>query len=80
VEAMSRLVPAPLRATGQALYTAVVFGVGNAVGYQLAGLALDGYGRAAPLFAWAGAIELVPLLGAVFLAGRPAAPAATSRA
>jgi PPP family 3-phenylpropionic acid transporter len=68
VEAMSRLVPAPLRATGQALYTAVVFGAGNAVGYQLAGLALDQYGRTAPLFAWAAAIELLPLLGVAFLA------------
>jgi PPP family 3-phenylpropionic acid transporter len=67
VEAMARLVPAPLRATGQALFTAMVFGVGNAVGYQLAGLALDHYGRVSPLFAWAGAVELLPLLGAVFL-------------
>jgi PPP family 3-phenylpropionic acid transporter len=68
VEAMSRLVPTPLRATGQALFTAVVFGVGNAVGYQLAGRALDWYGTAPPLFAWAGAIELLPLLGAVAVA------------
>ncbi len=67
VEAMSRLVPATLRATGQALFTAVVFGAGNAIGYQLSGLALDHYGRAAPLFAWAGAIELLPLLGVAFL-------------
>jgi PPP family 3-phenylpropionic acid transporter len=67
VEAMSRLVPVPLRATGQALFTAVVFGVGNAAGYQLAGLALDHFGRAPPLFAWAGAVELVPLLGALIL-------------
>jgi MFS transporter, PPP family, 3-phenylpropionic acid transporter len=70
VEAMSRIVPAPLRATGQALFTAVVFGAGNAVGYQLAGLALDHYGRTPPLFAWAGAIELLPLLGAAFLIRR----------
>ena len=70
VEAMSRMVPAPLRATGQALFTAVVFGVGNAVGYQLAGLGLDHYGRTAPLFAWAGAIELLPLLGAAALMRR----------
>jgi len=67
VEALSRLVPGPLRATGQALFTAVVFGLGNAVGYQLAGRALDWYGRSPPLFAWAGAIELLPLLGAVLL-------------
>jgi predicted MFS family arabinose efflux permease len=67
VEAMSRMVPAPLRATGQALFSAVVFGTGNAAGYQLAGLALDHYGRTPPLFAWAGAIELLPLLGVAFL-------------
>jgi PPP family 3-phenylpropionic acid transporter len=67
VEALSRMVPPPLRVTGQALFTAVVFGVGNAAGYQLAGLGLDLYGRAAPLFAWAGLIELMPLLGAAFL-------------
>ncbi len=80
VEAMSRMVPAPLRATGQALFTAVVFGAGNAIGYQLSGLALDWYGRSPPLFAWAGAIELIPLLGAALLAGRPATPPTTSRA
>jgi PPP family 3-phenylpropionic acid transporter len=68
VEAMARLVPAPLRATGQALFSAMVFGVGNAVGYQLAGLALDRYGWSPPLFAWSGALEVLPLLGAlVFL-------------
>jgi PPP family 3-phenylpropionic acid transporter len=67
VEAMSRMVPVPLRATGQALFTATVFGVGNAIGYQLAGQGLDHYGRSPPLFAWAGAIELLPLAGAMFL-------------
>jgi PPP family 3-phenylpropionic acid transporter len=70
VESMARLVPAPLRATGQALFTAVVFGAGNAAGYQLAGLALDHYGRSPPLFAWAAAVELLPLLGAAFLMGK----------
>jgi PPP family 3-phenylpropionic acid transporter len=71
VEALSRMVPAPLRATGQALYTAVVFGVGNAVGYQLAGLALDHSGRVAPLFVWAGLIELLPLIGVLLLMRNP---------
>jgi PPP family 3-phenylpropionic acid transporter len=71
VEAMSRMVPGPLRATGQALYTAVVFGAGNALGYQLSGLALDHLGRAAPLFAWAALVELLPLLGLLLLMRYP---------
>jgi PPP family 3-phenylpropionic acid transporter len=71
VEAMSRMVPGPLRATGQALYTSVVFGVGNAVGYQLSGLALDHYGTSPPLFAWAGMVELLPLLGVLLLMRYP---------
>jgi PPP family 3-phenylpropionic acid transporter len=64
VEALSRMVPTALRATGQALFSAVVFGVGNALGYQLAGLALDHYGRAPPLYFWAGVLELLPFVGA----------------
>jgi PPP family 3-phenylpropionic acid transporter len=67
VEAMTRLVPTPLRATGQALFTAVVFGVGNAVGYQLAGLGLDHYGGVSHLFEWAAAVELLPLVGVMLL-------------
>jgi PPP family 3-phenylpropionic acid transporter len=67
VEAMSRLVPAPLRATGQALFSAVVFGAGNAAGYQLAGLGLDLHGRVSPLFGWAAAVELLPLAGALLM-------------
>jgi PPP family 3-phenylpropionic acid transporter len=70
VAALSRLVPAPLRATGQALFTAVVFGGGNAVGYQLAGLGYDRFGSVSPLFAWAAVIELIPLAAALSLLGR----------
>jgi PPP family 3-phenylpropionic acid transporter len=69
--AMSRLVPGPLRATGQALYGAVVFGCGNALGYPLAGLGYDRLGGVGPLFAWAAAVEVVPLVAA--LAWRPRA-------
>lgn len=65
VAALARLVPPRLRATGQALFSTVVFAGGNALGYQLAGLAFDHYGGAAPLFGWAALIELVPLLAAV---------------
>jgi PPP family 3-phenylpropionic acid transporter len=62
VEGMQRIVPAHLRATGQALFSALVFFGGNAVGYALSG---SGYGRsgsAAPLYAAAAGVELLPLL------------------
>jgi PPP family 3-phenylpropionic acid transporter len=71
VEAMSALVPARLRATGQALFGAVVFGGGNAVGYQLSGLGYDHYRSAAPLYAWAAALELLPLVAALWLSAVP---------
>jgi PPP family 3-phenylpropionic acid transporter len=57
VRGMATLVPRPLRATGQALYSAVVFGGGNAVGYQLSGLGYDRLGGVGPLFAGAAAVE-----------------------
>lgn len=63
VAALGRVVPPRLRSTGQALFTAVVFGGGNALGYQLAGLAYDHYGSTPPLFWWAGLIEAIPLMG-----------------
>ena len=63
VAALGRLVPVRLRSTGQALFSAVVFGGGNALGYQLSGLGYDHYGAAAPLFWWAGLLELLPLMG-----------------
>jgi PPP family 3-phenylpropionic acid transporter len=66
VNAMARLVPPRLRATGQALYTAIVFGAGNAVGYWLSGAGYDRFGGAAPLYAIAAVVELAPLLLAVF--------------
>jgi PPP family 3-phenylpropionic acid transporter len=61
IEGMSRAVPARLRATGQALFSAVVFGVGNAAGYALAGAGYDRLGGVAPLFGWAAAAEVVVL-------------------
>lgn len=73
VEAMSVLVPARLRSTGQALFGAVVFGGGNALGYQLSGLGYDHYRSVAPLYAWAAALEILPLAAALaFRFGRPA--------
>jgi PPP family 3-phenylpropionic acid transporter len=62
VEAMQRVVPARLRATGQALFSAVVFGAGNAAGYALSGAGYDRFGRVAPLYSCAAAVELLPIL------------------
>jgi PPP family 3-phenylpropionic acid transporter len=67
VRAMGQLVPARLRATGQALFSGVVFAGGNVVGYQLSGLGYDRYGSAAPLFGWAAGAELLALLLALGL-------------
>jgi PPP family 3-phenylpropionic acid transporter len=61
MQALSDVVPARLRATGQAVFTGVVFGGANAVGYALSGVAYDRLGGAGPLFAWAAAVELVAL-------------------
>jgi len=62
VEALQRTVPVRLRATGQALFSALVFGAGNAAGYVLAGAGYDRFGSAAPLYKFAAAVELLPLL------------------
>lgn len=62
VEAMQRTVPPRLRATGQAVFSAVVFGGGNAIGYALAGAGYDRFGSVAPLYACAAAVELLPLV------------------
>jgi PPP family 3-phenylpropionic acid transporter len=62
VEAMQRIVPARLRATGQALFSAAVFAAGNALGYALSGAGYDRLGSVPPLFAWAAAVEVLPLL------------------
>ncbi|MFN2549590.1 MAG: MFS transporter [Myxococcales bacterium] len=66
VEAMQRTVPARLRATGQAVFYAVVFGAGNAAGYALAGAGYDRLGGVPPLFLCAAAVEAVPLLLLLF--------------
>jgi PPP family 3-phenylpropionic acid transporter len=59
---MQRTVPVRLRATGQALFSALVFGAGNAAGYALSGAGYDRFGSAAPLYSFAAAAELLPLL------------------
>jgi MFS transporter, PPP family, 3-phenylpropionic acid transporter len=70
VEAMRRVVPLAMRATGQALFSAVVFGGGNAIGYALSGVGYQRFGSASPLFAIAAAVELLALAVALPLAAR----------
>jgi MFS transporter, PPP family, 3-phenylpropionic acid transporter len=79
VEAMGRLVPPALRSTGQALFSALVFGAGNAAGYGLSGAGYQRLGGASPLFALAAAAELCALPLCV-LAGRRLAGAGGPRA
>jgi len=62
IESMRRLVPARLRATGQAVFSAVVFGAGNLSGSFLSGIGYDHFGGAAPLFFCAAAVEVFALL------------------
>jgi len=71
VSALSRRVPPHLRASGQALFAAVTFGVGGMIGYPAAGA---GYGALGGhwLFAVAAALELVPVL--LVLRVRPPPP------
>src|SRR6266540_1182433 len=73
MRALADVVPPRLRATGQAVFTGVVFGGANAVGYALSGVGYDRLGGAGPLFAWAAGLELVAL--AVLLAASRLAPA-----
>ena len=61
MNALADTVPAPLRATGQAAFSAIVFGGGNAAGYALAGIGYDRFGGAGPLFAFAAGAELLSL-------------------
>jgi MFS transporter, PPP family, 3-phenylpropionic acid transporter len=61
VRMLSHVVPAPLRTTGQAIYGALCFQVGGAIGSQLSGLAFDAFGAAAPVYRLAAVGELLPL-------------------
>lgn len=69
MQALAELVPPRLRATGQAAFTAIVFGGGNAVGYALSGVGYDRLGGVGPLFLFAAAAEVVSL-GIVLLPRR----------
>jgi PPP family 3-phenylpropionic acid transporter len=78
VEAMRRSVPLQLRATGQALFSALVFGAGNAIGYGLAGVGYQRYGSASPLFAFAAAVECAALVCSALAAARLGSVRATN--
>jgi len=67
VKATARLIPAHLRATGQALFGSLTASLGGAIGYPLAGLAYDRWHGAPSVFAAASFVELVPLGLAVTL-------------
>jgi PPP family 3-phenylpropionic acid transporter len=62
VESMRNAVPARLRASGQAVFSAVVFGAGNLSGSLLSGAGFDLFGGAAALFACAAGVELLASL------------------
>ncbi len=62
MQALAEMVPPGLRATGQAVFSAVVFGGGNALGYALSGVGYDRLGGVGPLFAFAAALELISLV------------------
>lgn len=70
MHALAGLVPPAMRATGQALFSAVVFGIGNSMGYRLSGAAYDWHGSAAPLFAWAAGLEVLALAVGLALLGQ----------
>jgi PPP family 3-phenylpropionic acid transporter len=62
-------VPPKLRATGQTLYGAATFGLGNLFGMLTTGVLYDAARSAVPAFWAAGAVELLPL-GLTLLWGR----------
>lgn len=67
---LAEIVPARLRATGQALFTSLVFGVGNALGYAAAGAGYDRTGSVAPLLGAAALAELLPAALVLVALGR----------
>jgi MFS transporter, PPP family, 3-phenylpropionic acid transporter len=61
VKAVSQWVPAPLRATGQAVFSSIASSLGGAIGYRLAGFGYERLGGAGPVYGWTAAIELLAL-------------------
>jgi PPP family 3-phenylpropionic acid transporter len=79
MHALADVVPAKLRATGQAVFGGIVFGGANAAGYALSGVGYDRLGGAAPLFAFAAGVEVLAAAALLLASRRPAgAPAPTS--
>jgi len=72
VSYLAERVPPQLRASGQALFAAVTWGVGGLIGFLTAGKGYDALGGHG-LFAVAAAVELVP--AALVLWARPPRPA-----
>ncbi|HEY2901746.1 MAG TPA: MFS transporter [Polyangia bacterium] len=70
VRILSRIVPAPLRITGQAIYGAICFSLGGAIGSPLSGWAFDAFGSAAPVYRLAAVGELLPFVVALVLRAR----------
>jgi PPP family 3-phenylpropionic acid transporter len=73
---LAEAVPPALRATGQALFTAVTFGLGNLVGFAACGRLYDRTGGAEAAFLAAATLELIPLAMALIARRSPPAPLA----
>jgi MFS transporter, PPP family, 3-phenylpropionic acid transporter len=75
-------VPPSLRATGQTLFTGVLYGVGNGLGMLGSGALYDAFGGADTAFVVAGLLEVVPLVLVATWGRRldPTRPAVTSAA
>lgn len=79
MHALADVVPAKLRATGQAVFGGIVFGGANAAGYALSGMGYDRLGGAAPLFAFAAGVEVLAVAALLLASPRPGgAPAPSS--
>jgi len=61
ISLLNEIVPASVRATGQALYLAAMLGLGSLIGYRATGLILDLFHDVGPAFRTAALIELIPL-------------------
>lgn len=68
---LAESIPSTLRATGQALFTAVTFGLGNLVGFAACGRLYDFTGSAEAAFLAAAGLELIPLAMALLARRRP---------